>query len=305
MKRKTVQRLLVACISISVFINAPISVIANNTGLSESASNTEPNIPYNEILSGYDELKNSLKDPDSIKILGVQLANGDIVYKYTATNSFGGRVTDYAIYMGRGHLVIGDTAELYWNDSEQVIDWNDVLQYNQNYSDNSQVNNSSTSSTAHQHYDINIDNEEILDSFNIDSTQKLYDLADLAGTTSDVFAEKTGVIFDTEHMFESSDRIKYYSFNGLFGEYKGDIEVAVNNADRVIKYISFNFSDEIKPISRDTVLPEATKLANKNPYESDEKYDIWMINNCKMDMLSYSMTDDLYQGVQFIQFWPQ
>lgn len=115
----------------AVEIDSQLEIDDSNINVTDNSDNGEENNElYDEILSGYQELRENLKDPDSIKIQGVQLTSDkDIVFKYTATNGFGGRVTEYSIYKGRGHLVSNDVASLYWRNYNESVNWNDVVQY--------------------------------------------------------------------------------------------------------------------------------------------------------------------------------
>ena len=48
-----------------------------------------------DITKAYYALKENLKNPDSLKILNVRAKDlNDLIFKYTATNSFGGVVTE-------------------------------------------------------------------------------------------------------------------------------------------------------------------------------------------------------------------
>ena len=75
-----------------------------------------------------------LKDPESIKVYGVREHDSDLIFRCTATNSFGGTVTDYIMYSG-GKVMpssVSDIAESYYEHSaENTIDWDAVVEYSQ------------------------------------------------------------------------------------------------------------------------------------------------------------------------------
>lgn len=169
----------------------------------------------------------------------------------------------------------------------------------------------STSEYSHEHYAIDIDNEEVLDVFNINDMSKIKDITDLVHVTSDVVSEKTGVTFDTNHMYESSKDMKYYYFNSCIGEYQGKLSFAIKNEDRSISHISFDVNEDMKPISREDMLKVLCELVGKNPFETMESSEIgnttdnWILDDCKIEMLSYDVSDERFPGVQYISFWPE
>jgi uncharacterized membrane protein YqiK len=53
------------------------------------------------------ELKDAMKDPDSFKLLSVLLMkDGSVCYDYSATNTFGGRMKEYAVLTPKGKILI-------------------------------------------------------------------------------------------------------------------------------------------------------------------------------------------------------
>jgi len=48
-----------------------------------------------------------MKDPDSFKLLSVLLMkDGSVCYDYSATNTFGGRMKEYAVLTPKGKILI-------------------------------------------------------------------------------------------------------------------------------------------------------------------------------------------------------
>lgn len=92
----------------------------------------ERNTQYEEVIKAYFAVKDSLKDPDSIKVYGVRKHDFDLIFRCTATNSFGGTVTEYIMYSG-GKVMpssVSDIAESYYEHSaENTIDWDAVVEY--------------------------------------------------------------------------------------------------------------------------------------------------------------------------------
>lgn len=80
---------------------------------------------YNFVIKGYNEIYDSLKNPDSLKVYGIKKFDDEVItFKVTATNGFGGTITDYFAYDG-GPLV-NNAKALY---SGTDIDWNEVVKY--------------------------------------------------------------------------------------------------------------------------------------------------------------------------------
>lgn len=94
----------------------------------------ERNTQYEEVIKAYYAIKDSLKDPESIKVYGVRKHDFDLIFRCTATNGFGGTVTDYIMYSG-GKVMpssVSDIAESYYEYSaENTIDWDAVVEYSQ------------------------------------------------------------------------------------------------------------------------------------------------------------------------------
>ena len=94
----------------------------------------ERNTQYEEVIKAYYAIKDTLKDPESIKVYGVREHDSDLIFRCTATNSFGGTVTDYIMYSG-GKVMpssVSDIAESYYEHSaENTIDWDAVVEYSQ------------------------------------------------------------------------------------------------------------------------------------------------------------------------------
>lgn len=99
---------------------------------------------YQNVLNGYGKIKEGLKDPDSLKIYGVRLYTPDdeysynassssdsrfIIYRITATNSFGGTVTNYYAYDSDTGGLVDDSKVLY--DNGEVIDWDEVVEFSE------------------------------------------------------------------------------------------------------------------------------------------------------------------------------
>lgn len=217
----------------------------------------------------------------------------------------------YDNYSVKGYLCYKATYDSFENSSISTDYVEDSSQAGNSETTISDKQGKSTSENSHENYDINIDDEEILDVFNINDKQKISKIADLVHVTSDVVSEKTGITFDTDHMYESSKDIKYYHFNSCIGDYQGKLAFAIKNEDRSISHISFEVNDDIKPISRENMLDILSDLIGKNPFETMDSPEIgnttdrWMIDDCKIEMLSYDVTDEKFPGVQYISFWPE
>ena len=78
------------------------------------------------VINAYNAIHDSLKNPNSLTVYGVKLYDKDtVVIRFTATNGFGGTVTDYAAYNGE---LLFDCEALY---KGEEIFWEDVLEYNE------------------------------------------------------------------------------------------------------------------------------------------------------------------------------
>ena len=217
----------------------------------------------------------------------------------------------YDNYSVKGYLCYKATYDSFENSSISTDYAEDSSQVGNSETTISDKQGKSTSENSHENYEINIDDEEILDVFNINDKEKISKIADLVHVTSDVVSEKTGVTFDTDHMYESSKDIKYYYFNSCIGDYQGKLSFAIKNEDRSISHISFDVNDDIKPISREDMLDILSDLIGKKPFETMESSEIgnttdnWILDDCKIKMLSYDVSDERYPGVQYISFWPE
>ena len=81
---------------------------------------------YQMVIRGYNMLCDSLYDPSSVKVYGIRLYDEElVVFRITATNGFGGTVTDYVGY--DGYTVHFEYQNFY---SGNDILWEDVLAYN-------------------------------------------------------------------------------------------------------------------------------------------------------------------------------
>ena len=98
----------------------------------ESEYTQEEQELYDFVLLGYSEIYNSLKNPDSLRVYGIKQYDSEtIVFRITATNGFGGTITEYFAYNG---ALLSDAQVLYKGES---IDWNEVVKYSQSYREDS------------------------------------------------------------------------------------------------------------------------------------------------------------------------
>lgn len=104
----------------------------------ETTTETEDstsNATYDEVLKGYEIIKNNLENPDSMKVLGVKEHDSDYVFKYTTTNIYGGTVTEYSIYSyGKstdGEQIQGIAKSYYNSAMSNEINWDEVVKYSQ------------------------------------------------------------------------------------------------------------------------------------------------------------------------------
>lgn len=102
---------------------------------SVESEEVENNPKYDKVIKAYFAIKDTLKDPESIKVYGVREYDSDLIFRCTATNGYGGTVTDYFMYSNGGDIVSSSDVGLikyYYEDSEEnIIDWEAVVQYSQ------------------------------------------------------------------------------------------------------------------------------------------------------------------------------
>lgn len=158
-----------------------------------------------------------------------------------------------------------------------------------------------------RHFETDIEDEPVVDMFDITDIEKIEMVADLVDSTADVVAEKAGIIFDDDHYYEKNESMNYYHFNCNIGKYNGKISFSIEKSTDKIALISLDISDDKEPIAREDVLAELNKLIGKSPYKSYDSEigwttDVWKIGKCDMDMLSYPLTEDQYPGVRYIHF---
>lgn len=90
---------------------------------------------YDDVLIAHNKIRDNLKNPESMNIYGVRLYKVDdndseyIVFRITATNSFGGTVTDYYSYDTKYGSILNDCKVFYENG--EYIDWDDVVEYSE------------------------------------------------------------------------------------------------------------------------------------------------------------------------------
>lgn len=103
-------------------------VLANN---SQAKSNR--NRTYDKVIQAYNALKETLNNPDSLQIISVKTHDTDIIFKYTATNSYGAIVTDYALYSDyqivQGEMGSSLAHSYYISPASEEINWNDIEDY--------------------------------------------------------------------------------------------------------------------------------------------------------------------------------
>lgn len=102
-----------------------------------SKKHYENNAKYDNIIDCYWELYDSMKDPNSLEILGVvenkSSYNNYLIFKHLGTNSFGGTVTEYALF-DNGKLQHGNNisniGHIYYDGSNTTsYDWSEIVDY--------------------------------------------------------------------------------------------------------------------------------------------------------------------------------
>jgi hypothetical protein len=67
-----------------------------------------------EAVAGAQQIKDSMKDPDSFQLKSALLmADHSVCYEYSATNTFGGRMREYAVLTPKGRINFNDSGV--WN----------------------------------------------------------------------------------------------------------------------------------------------------------------------------------------------
>ena len=118
-----------------IFLTAAVNHIDNSFHSSENLQTditieevkytAEEKEKFQLVINAYNAIYDSLKNPNSLTVYGVKLYDKDtVVIRFTATNGFGGTVTDYAAYNGE---LLFDCEALY---KGEEIPWKDVLKYN-------------------------------------------------------------------------------------------------------------------------------------------------------------------------------
>jgi len=86
---------------------------------------------YDIAIMGYNKIYDNLKNPSSLTIYGVKYNENKkmVIFKYTASNSFGGEVTEYAAYSSSG-IIDTEYGSSYWQSNNAIdMDWNKILEY--------------------------------------------------------------------------------------------------------------------------------------------------------------------------------
>ena len=108
-----------------VFLVGSLSSCGGETTNQRTYTQEEQRI-YQMVIQGYNTLYNSVNDPASVKIYGIRLYYEDtVVFRFTATNGFGGTITYYAACSGGA--ILFDSQILY---TGKEISWEDVVAYN-------------------------------------------------------------------------------------------------------------------------------------------------------------------------------
>lgn len=103
-------------------------VLANNPQAKSNRNRT-----YDKVIQAYNALKETINNPDSLQIISVKTHDTDIIFKYTATNSYGAIVTDYALYSDyqivQGEMGSSLAHSYYISSASEEINWNDIEDY--------------------------------------------------------------------------------------------------------------------------------------------------------------------------------
>ena len=105
----------------------------NDAPVNNSQDKSIRNRTYDKVIQAYNELKDSLNNPDSLQIIGIKIHDTDIIFKYRATNSYGATVTDYALYSDyeivHGEMGSSLAHSYYISSASEEISWTDIEDY--------------------------------------------------------------------------------------------------------------------------------------------------------------------------------
>lgn len=102
---------------------------APSASLSENEYSEEEKKKFQLVIDAHNAIYDTLKDPNSLTIYGIRMFDEEtVVIRFTATNGFGGTVTNYAAYNGE---LLFDCQAMY---TGEEIRWKDVLEYNKTLS---------------------------------------------------------------------------------------------------------------------------------------------------------------------------
>lgn len=174
--------------------------------------------------------------------------------------------------------------------------------------ENTENVNESTS-TGNQHYDTsNVDDENIIDFFEIENYESFQNLMQTVGKSETEFVEVSKFQLDDAHLSESNDRNNWYKVKGKIGNYDGYFDITVEKETKNVSHISFGFLDKDKPINADEVVTMLTSLLgieysqNTRPSRIAGNYK-WNIDSYDVEISYWNMDDEKYQGANFIGIW--
>ena len=85
---------------------------------------------YTNAVIGYYSIREIVKSPASLKIYGIKYhTNGEILFKYGATNSFNAEITNYTVYNADLGLVTRNAEKQYYASDAKPLDWNTIVAF--------------------------------------------------------------------------------------------------------------------------------------------------------------------------------
>ncbi len=166
-----------------------------------------------------------------------------------------------------------------------------------------------SASTGNQHYDTsNVDNENVIDFFEIENYEKFQNLMQTVGKSEAEFVEASKFQLDDSHLSESNDRNNWYKVKGKIENYDGYFDITVEKETKNISHISFGFLDADKPIDTDEVVTMMTSLLgteysqNTRPDKIAGNYK-WNIDSYEIEISYWNMDDEKYPGANYISIW--